>query len=359
MKRAEDISMLLTDKGFRKIISEWLELSELRKAEVYRNYELTPNDVEILRQLFLGLDFRLYEHPEANIEEALNETVWKLTERKFIPEEKSHLKKLYLQFSKIAAVLIIPVIFYTAYIQFFRFSQVVPVEKPEMVTVSSQPGTVTTLVLPDESKIWLNAGSSISYPNVFSGSIREVSLTGEAYFEAVKNKEMPMVVSVGGLKVKVYGTKFNVNSFPSESTVKVTLIEGSVALSSKPGEFNGKSEFFIDPGQTVTFNEESRNLDVETEDPFYYTAWKDGVIIFHNHTFDTVLKSLSRRFNIDIELKDQSLANIRMDATFRDESVNEILRLLSLSTPFSFYYEAPQKLSDGTFAKSRICIVKK
>ena len=70
------------------------------------------------------------------------------------------------------------------------------------------------------------------------------------------------------------------------------------------------------------------------------------------------LKQLSRKFNVDIELKDQSLASIPMDATFRDENINEILRLMALGTPFIYYYESPRKLPDGTFAKSKIYIVK-
>jgi transmembrane sensor len=358
MKRAEDISFLITDKNFQKVLSEWTGFSEGEKAEVYSEYGLMAKDVEFLHQLWLGLDFHSFEHPKAHIEEALTETVWKMAERKNTNSENRPIRRLYEQFARIAAILIIPIIIYTTYIQFFKVDRDLAEATSQIITVSSQAGTIINTTLPDGSKVCLNAGSSISYPNHFDGGTRNVLLTGEAYFQVVKNKEMPMVVSAGNVNLKVYGTSFNVNAFPSEASVKVTLVEGSVSMSSPSGKFKGSDEIFIKPGQTVSYFDDSKKLIVQDEDTFFYTAWKDGILVFRNSTFETVLKQLSRKFNVDIELKDQSLASIPMDATFRDESINEILRLLALGTPFRYYYETPGKLPDGTFAKSKIYIVK-
>jgi ferric-dicitrate binding protein FerR (iron transport regulator) len=157
----------------------------------------------------------------------------------------------------------------------------------------------------------------------------------------------------------VYGTSFNVNALESAKFVKVTLIEGSVSLSSKGEKIEGKNEFFITPGQTVTYQQNTKDVTLQTDDTFLYTAWKNGIIIFRNKTFASVLQQLSEKFNVDIELKDNSLAAIPMDATFRDENINEILRLLALSTPFRYHYGEQQKLADGTFAKSKIYIERK
>lgn len=358
MKRAEDISILITDKNFQKLLSDWTGFNQEKKAEIYSEYRLTAKDVEILLQLWFGLDFHSFEHPKVLIEEALAETIWKMAERKNAHSAKRPIRRLYEQFARIAAILIIPIIIYTTYIQFFKVDQNFAEATSRMITVSSQAGTITNLALPDGSKVCLNAGSSISYPNHFYGSTRNVLLTGEAYFQVVKNKKVPMVVLARNVNLKVYGTSFNVNAFPSEASVKVTLVEGSISLSSQSGKLNGKDEFFIEPGQTVTYFDNSKKLTVQNEDPFFYTAWKDGILIFRNNTFATVLKQLSLKFNVDIELKDQSLASIPMDATFRDENINEILRLLSLGTRFRYYYESPGKLPDGTFTKSKIYIVK-
>lgn len=167
-----------------------------------------------------------------------------------------------------------------------------------------------------------------------------------------------MIVSAGNLNFKVYGTSFNVNSYPSENFVKVTLVEGSISLSSKLGKFNGEDEFFITPGQTVTYFNESKQLNVQNVDTYLFTAWKDGLLVFRNTTFESVLKQLSRRYNVNIELKDEQLASIPMDATFRDENINEILRLLSLGTRFKYRYAPTKKLPDGSFERSKIYIEK-
>jgi len=359
MKRAEDISILITDKNFQELLSKWSGLSEGRKAEVYGEYDLTAKDVEILLQLWFGLDFRSNEHPQEVIEEALEETIWKLAERNITSTKRTPIRRLYEKFAQIAAILIVPIILYTAYIQFFGLDNSGKETVSQQVTITSQAGTITKLTLPDGSKVCLNAGSTISYPTKFDSHTRNVKLTGEGYFEVVKNKKVPLVVSAGNVNLKVYGTTFNVNAFTSEKFVKVTLVEGSVSLSSPKGKIEGENEFFITPGQTVTYRSDSKNLILQNEDTFFYTAWKDGVLIFRNNTFETVLKQLSYKFNVDIELKDKRLASISLDATFRDENINEILRLLSLSTPFHYYYGTPLKLQDGTFTKSKIFIEKK
>lgn len=227
-----------------------------------------------------------------------------------------------------------------------------------MVTISSQAGTVSKVILPDGSKVFLNAESSITYPNHFSGNTRRVSLTGEGYFMVVKNKNVPMIVSARDLDFKVYGTSFNLNSFPSEDYTRVTLVEGSISLSSKIGKFDGQDEYFIKSGQTVTYHEESKELKVENADTYPVTAWKDGLLVFRNTTFDSVLKQLSRKFNVTIELKDRKLASIPMDATFRDENINEILRLLALSTRFKYRYAPTKRLPDGSFERSKIYVEK-
>jgi len=359
MRRTEDISILLTDKDFQRILRRWKYYSDEERAKVYGEYNLKEGEIEILLHLWLGMDFQRFHLSEEMVEDTLNETIWKMAERKIVPEEKAGVKRIYESFSRIAAILIIPIIFYTAYIQFVKDNPDVPQLAKQMVTVSSQPGTVTNLILPDGSRVWLNAGSTISYPNEFIGSTRAISLTGEAYFEVVKDKEIPMVVEAGNVRIKVFGTIFNVNAFSSEPSMKVTLVEGSVSLSSPTEKLHGKEEFFIEPGQTAIFSEQSKQVLVQNEDPFFYTAWKDGFMVFRNTPFETVLKRLSRKFNVDIELKDQTLARIPMDARFRDESINEILRLLSSGTPFKYYYETPGKLPDGTFAKSKIYIERK
>jgi hypothetical protein len=356
MKRDEDISILLTNKNFQKILSAWSGYTEDEKAEIFTKYQLSQEEVNSLQQLWLGLDFHFQEHSSVEIENALDKTIWEIAERRISPSVKSIGQKMYEEFSKIAAILIIPLILYSGYSIYKSSTSFASEEANQMININSQPGTITKLVLPDGTKVSLNAGSTITYPNKFTGTNREVSLTGEAYFEVTKNKEMPMEISAGSISLKVYGTSFNVNAYPEEEFARTTLIEGSVSLSSPMGKFNGKDEFFIEPGQTVTFYTSTRKLEIGNEDPFQFMAWKDGFLVFKNTSFGSVLEQLSRRFNVEIELLDKSLSSISMDATFQNENINEILRLIALGTPFKYYYKPMKKLPDGSFEKSKIYI---
>lgn len=357
MKRNEDISILITNKAFRKILTDWIGYTDDEKNSVCQEYKITSNDVEELRQLWLGLKFKKSEQTQANVEHELQATIWKLSESKNTVA-RSRIRQLYDQFAKIAAILIIPLFLYTAYVKFFEEKLHLTDNISQMVTVSSQAGTITNLMLPDGSEVFINAGSSISYPRQFSEGIRKVSLTGEAYFEVVKNAHKPMIVFCRNLNVKVYGTSFNVKSYPDENFEQVTLVEGRISLSSQVGKFNGQDEYFITPNQTITYINELKELEVQNGDTYRYTAWMDGTLVFKNETFGSILNQLSRKFNVEIELKDRNLASVRMDAVFKDENIHEILRLLSLSTSFNYRYIEREKLPDGSFVKSKIFIEK-
>lgn len=348
MNREKDISILITDKKFQALLAGWKDLTADQKKDVYKKYNLTADELKSLQQLYFGLDFRPNEIASSKIEESLNNTIWKLSTRNTHSEKKQITHRIYQQFARVAAILIIPLIIYLGYIQFSASS----IEDTNLITVCSQMGTVSKLTLPDGSLVWLNAGSSISYPTVFSKNQREVSLKGEGYFDVVKNKSCPMVVSTENVDLKVYGTQFNVNAFAQDKTISVTLVEGSVSMTTP----QKKNEFFIKPGETVTYNKDSKKMSIDHDDTFTYTAWKDGILVFKNTSFKDVLQRLSRRFNVDIELKDQSLASIPMDATFKNETIDDILKLLSLSTSFSYQYEPTKKLNDGTYQKTNIYI---
>ncbi|MGE4586640.1 MAG: FecR family protein, partial [Mangrovibacterium sp.] len=260
MKSTEELLNLLSDKEFIKKLLACNSLTGRGKASFFHAYMLSKEEAEIIRKLWAGLDFRRGELPAAVIESALNETVWKLAERNSLPAERTLLQKMYDRFARVAALLLIPLLIYAVYGRFFSFGPDWEGDEDRLITVCSQPGTVTNLVLPDGSRVWLNSGSSLSYPSEFQGKTREVSLSGEAYFEVERNSRVPLVVTAGGMFVHVYGTTFNVCAFPVESSGKVTLVEGAVSLTSGAGKFDGKNEYFMSPGQTVVFEKTCRTL---------------------------------------------------------------------------------------------------
>jgi len=151
-------------------------------------------------------------------------------------------------------------------------------------TMSTPKGGQYRLVLPDGTKVWLNAISSIDYPTSFPGKERVVSVTGEAYFEVAKNSKQPFTIKTFKDDIKVLGTHFNVNAYADEPVSKTTLLEGSVRIGDKvlkPGEayMNGKV-VKTDPGQDL--------------------AWKNGVFNFNDQRLEQVMRQLSRWYDIEV-----------------------------------------------------------
>ncbi|HEX3006754.1 MAG TPA: FecR domain-containing protein, partial [Bacteroidales bacterium] len=155
----------------------------------------------------------------------------------------------------LAAVLVAATIFAAFGLGFYMHSVVAkqPVQSSEVVynEVSSPAGSRSQAVLPDGTKVWLNAGSKIRYPMEFLNGDRQVTLSGEAYFEVSKMKDKRFIVKAGDLAIKVWGTKFNVKAYPEENTIQTTLVEGSVSILNT--KENKRGETYLQPKQTATY----------------------------------------------------------------------------------------------------------
>jgi ferric-dicitrate binding protein FerR (iron transport regulator) len=165
-------------------------------------------------------------------------------------------------------------------------------------TISTPRGGQFEVVLPDGTKVWLNAETSLTYPVIFKGNRRSVTLNGEAYFEVTKNASMPFIVKTSGQTVEVLGTHFNVNSYADESAVKTTLLEGSVRVADN----SNKSEVVLQPGQQAVDHpgiiRVVRDADIEEA-----MAWKNGKFIFRNADLHTIMRQLSRWYDVDVEFQ--------------------------------------------------------
>ncbi|HTL10235.1 MAG TPA: FecR family protein [Chitinophagaceae bacterium] len=153
------------------------------------------------------------------------------------------------------------------------------------------------LALSDGSMVWLNAASSITYPTVFTGKERAVTITGEAYFEVAKNPDMPFYVSHDHMKVKVLGTHFNVNTYPDEKDIKVTLLEGSVAV-----EMDDQNRF-LKPGQQLRLAENKQQL-YGSVDLDEVMAWKNEKFIFNGSDIQTIMRQVEKYYDVNIEYRD-------------------------------------------------------
>ncbi len=177
-------------------------------------------------------------------------------------------------------------------------------DEPEMKTISTPRGKDYELVLSDGTVVLLNADSKITFPTRFTGNKRTVKLVGEAYFKVSKNKHRPFIVETGNLYTKVLGTEFNLKAYP-HSDVNVTLIKGSVAVNAE-----GK-EVMLKPGENAEYSED-KDIEVTTVDTEGYIQWKDGYFYFDNVPLIDVVRDLGRWYNVNIEIRNNSLMSYRL-----------------------------------------------
>jgi transmembrane sensor len=204
-------------------------------------------------------------------------------------------------------------------------------EKIVFNTIKIPRGGQYSLTLPDGSKVWLNAASSLRFPTRFSGSSREVELDGEAYFEVAKNKQMPFYVNTHDMKVKVLGTHFNVMAYRDEVFTKTTLLEGKVMLSS------GSATAYLNPGYQGLWA--SNGFSVSKADIDQEMAWKNGYFIFNDENLQSVMRKVSRWYDVDVvySLHNQSLTYTGSISRFKN--IAEVLKVLSLTGTVKFNVE--------------------
>ncbi len=192
--------------------------------------------------------------------------------------------------------------------------------------------TVATLAerksvqLPDGSVVLLNHFSSLTYPEKFRSSTREVSLHGEAYFEVSHDKQHPFIVQAEAISVQVLGTRFNVEAYPDNPNIQTTLLEGSVAVSDR----EGNERIVLQPNETAIYNKEKgRLVHEEVSDIRPLVSWQRGEFIFQNEPLQEIARELSNSFGIPIRIESEALRQYRFTARFADgESLTYILDLL-------------------------------
>ena len=256
---------------------------------------------------------------------------------------------------KFAAVLLIPLVLGNLLYFLFHDAKFTKNQEPVYNELFAAFGTRSALKLSDGTSVWLNSGSSIKYPDRFVGNKRIVELKGEAYFEVEHDPERPFIVETPSISVKATGTKFNVSGYDLDEEAEVTLVSGKVEVNLKDNSKNIKSTK-LDPDQHYAFNKASGTSSITTEDTYKYISWKDGKLIFRNEPLSVVIKKISQVFNVDIELQGTLLQDYRYRATFQDESLAEILKLLKISSPIDYTEIKRNPMPDGSFPRKKVII---
>ena len=192
-------------------------------------------------------------------------------------------------------------------------------------TLSTPRGGQYQVILPDGSKVWLNAFSSLHFPTAFVGKQREVELTGEAYFEVAKNKEKPFHVNVNGMRVEVLGTHFNVNAYADDEAIKTSLLEGSVKIT------RGNSSDLLKPGQQGILEKREGRIEIRNADMNEVMAWKNGLFQFDGADITTIMREIGRWYNVDIVYAGKVPARSFEGKINRDAQLSDVLKILELS----------------------------
>ena len=196
------------------------------------------------------------------------------------------------------------------------------------------------LVLSDGTKVKLNSGSSIKYPVRFlKGQDRKVFLKGEAYFDVTTDKAHPFIVNADEMNIRVLGTQFNLSFYPEDEDISTVLVEGAVVLYKEGADMNTNTSSQLVPGQMAEWNKINNTMTVKEVDTNIYTAWKDGYLLFKASPFYSIRSKLERHFNITIEDRSGRLANQIYTATFRNETIEEILEAFKEDTHFEYIHE--------------------
>lgn len=186
-------------------------------------------------------------------------------------------------------------------------------------TLTTSKGNQYSLVLPDGSKAWLNAASSIRYPVSFVGPVREVEVSGEVYFEVIHNEKQPFIVKAGGQRIEDIGTSFNVHAYPDEKTFKTTLVEGAVKVAGT----------VLKPGSQASIRD--GRLSVLQVDTSQIIAWKNGLFAFHKTPVKEVMRQISRWYDVDVRYEN-TIPSIRFGGKIsRHSNASVVLTILKTS----------------------------
>ena len=219
-------------------------------------------------------------------------------------------------------------------------------EKRQETVLMASSENISSYTLPDGSKVWLNKNSWLAYNQKFGKRTRQVTLKGEGYFEVNRDERRPFIVKMqNNLDIKVLGTTFNACNYPSLNKAEVILRSGSVQVSD-----NGRNEYVIlKPNQKFTWNEGS--AEISSVNAMNCCRWFEHRLVFDNVKLKDILENLSHKYQTEISLNVGNLADKHMSMTIRDESVEDILDILTTLLPIRWRYQGAEIIIENKTKK--------
>ncbi len=207
---------------------------------------------------------------------------------------------------------------------------------PQIAMVEKHNGTGmrSMITLPDDSRVWLNAESTISYPEVFAGNTREVHLSGEAFFNVSHNAEKPFYIHLNKAAVRVIGTSFNVKAYANEENIQTSVVSGKVAFVSNRGDV--RDSVFLVKNNKVTYSLATGDMHTDITNTLDDREWINGKLICKSETLESITRQLERNFGKKVVIKDPKVGQYRFTGTFDESSLDEIMRYLAMTRPFKY-----------------------
>jgi transmembrane sensor len=297
------------------------------KQEMFALFHQAENEYELKSNLLEELNNS--KVPDTNTPD-FKQIFKRLWEK--IEKSKAHPKantRFLNTFIKVAAAVVIG-LFIGIYITSIKTNK-----EPVYYAAYSPRGSVSEMVLPDGSIIFLNSDSRIKYSIDGEKGVREVFLNGEAWFEVENNKEKPFVVHTPFYDVNVTGTQFNVKAYETDNKVTTTLEEGEVIIHSTKN-IRLAENITLKPGEQVAFDKSSKELTIKMVNTKWFTSWKDNKLIFVNMNMKELIILLERKYGVDIEVKNKAILDLHFDGTIKNETIIEILDIIKKTLAINY-----------------------
>jgi transmembrane sensor len=304
-----------TSQAESQIVTDWENASEENRMEL-----------NSLRQAWNLMD-STSSHSNINIEEE-----WEVHQKKFIEKEAGKIIPLRRILNIAAAILIgLGIISYV-------------VKFTSTKTIKTQIAQTREFVLPDGSKVTLNAQSKLSYKKDYNHTIREVHLKGEGFFEVAKNPEKPFIIHVENAEIKVLGTSFNVRAYRNMDKIEVTVKEGTVSVRDNKIE---SKKVIITAGDRADFDKKSDTIEKQVNSDRNYISWKTREIVFENDSLSTIIQTLENVYHRNIVLGNPELGKCTVSTTFNNKEFSTVIEVLETTLDIKFNQEGKKFVIKG------------
>lgn len=324
----------------------------------------------------------------AAVRKLFDMTIWQTPSPSLIKATENKLfRSVYIKVSRIAAVLILTISLSSliTYLVLNNNTDLFSSKNNSLIYISAPFGSRAMTILPDGTKVWLNAGSNLKYSTNYNTHTRLVKLEGEGFFDVITNPQKPFIVETKGISIKAYGTAFNVKAYNEEKEVITTLVRGKVYIEGNDKQ-NKHFALLMKPQQSVTVSIDSRNqqnvqtklkkgnnpnseLNTEAESSYelnsseikidsikteLYTSWKDDHWLFRSEKLENLVRKLERRYDVEIIFKDEAIKNYTFSGSLYDESIEQVFEVIKLISPIDYQINHKRiEISSNKFLKAK------